>query len=106
MRGTKMNAGILIREAVADDAASLREIYAPIVENTPISFEIVSPSVEEMARRIEDTSRIYPYLVAQRNGQVIGYAYASQHRSRAAYASSVGVSAYVAEQERRSGTGR
>jgi phosphinothricin acetyltransferase len=95
-----------VRPAAAADAADLLAIYAPIVETTAISFEEVPPSVEEMAARIETTRQSYPYLVAEGDGHVVGFAYASQHRSRAAYRSSVDVTVYVAERARRAGVGR
>jgi L-amino acid N-acyltransferase YncA len=74
-----------IRIAVESDAPAIRGIYAPFVERTAISFELEPPSIEEMARRISSTLPTYPYLVAERDGQVVGYAYASQHRAREAY---------------------
>lgn len=75
------------------------------MEHTAISFEEVPPTVGEMAARIEATSSDYPYLVAERVGVVIGYPYASKHRTRAAYRSSVDVTVYIAEETRRSGVG-
>ena len=96
-----------IRSARPSDAETVQAIYAPIVETTAISFEDVPPSVTEMAQRIENTSRQgYPYLVAERNGEVIAYAYAGPHRARAAYRSSVDVTIYVAEDARGGGVGR
>lgn len=59
-----------------------------------------------MAKRIESTLPTYPYLVAERDGQVIGYAYASQHRAREAYRWSVDVTVYIAPNAHRSGVGR
>ena len=84
----------------------MRAIYAPVVERTAISFEEIAPSVEEIAARIDRTLEGYPYLVAERAGEVVGYAYGGQHRARAAYRWSVEVSAYVSEGARRSGVGR
>lgn len=95
-----------IRAACVTDAESIQAIYAPIVEHTIISFEEVPPSIDEMAERIEATSRDYPYLVAEQDGVFAGYAYASQHRTRAAYRSSVDVTVYIAEAARRSGVGQ
>jgi phosphinothricin acetyltransferase len=95
-----------IREAVGGDAAAIQAIYAPIVEQTAISFEDAAPSVEEMSRRISDISASHAFLVAERDRSVLGYAYGSQHRARAAYRTSVDVTVYVAEQARRSGVGR
>lgn len=101
-----MPADILIRSASTGDAPVIRDIYAPIVENTVISFEEVVPTVEEMAWRIEDSLSTHSFLVAERNGAVIGYAYGSRHRERAAYRKSTDVSAYVAEAARGCGAGR
>ncbi len=95
-----------IRMANFSDAAAIQAIYAPIVEGTAISFEEVPPSVAEMEERIATTLEDYPYLVAERQGEVIGYAYASQHRARAAYRWSVDVTVYIADQAHRTGVGR
>lgn len=97
---------LTIRTAKVADAAAIQAIYAPIVEDTAISFEEVPPSIAEMRERIATTMRDYPYLIAERNGEVIGYAYASQHRSRAAYRWSVDVTVYIADQAHRKGIGR
>ncbi|EME9750193.1 GNAT family N-acetyltransferase [Pseudomonas aeruginosa] len=97
---------IEIRLASPEDAESIQAIYAPVVLNTAISFEEVPPSVEEMRMRILSTMRSYPYLVAVRDGVVLGYAYASQHRARAAYRWAVDVTVYIAQDARRQGVGR
>lgn len=97
---------IEIRKARPEDAAAIQAIYAPIVAGTAISFEEVPPSIEEMRQRIVTTLRTYPYLVAERDGRLVGYAYASQHRARAAYRWAVDVTVYIADGERRSGVGR
>lgn len=98
--------GHAIRCAATVDALAMRAIYAPIVEMTAISFEEVPPTVEEMAERVETTLRSFPYLVAENGGRVVGFAYASQHRTRAAYRRSVDVTVYVAEHARGVGVGR
>lgn len=95
-----------IRPATVADAACVQAIYAPVVECTAISFEEEPPSIAEMAERIGATLTHYPYLIAERSGQVAGYAYAGQHRRRAAYRTSVDVSVYIADEARRSGVGR
>ncbi|MCP5367733.1 MAG: N-acetyltransferase [Hyphomicrobiales bacterium] len=97
---------VTLRPVRAEDAAAIQAIYAPIVAETIISFEEEPPSVAEMAARIAATLPAYPYLVAERGGQVVGYAYASQHRARAAYRKSVDVTVYVAESARRAGVGQ
>jgi L-amino acid N-acyltransferase YncA len=96
----------IIRIATLDDAAAIRDIYGPFCESTPVSFETQAPSVEEMRRRIAKTLESLPWLVRERDGEIIGYAYASPHRERAAYRWSVDVSAYVRDGCRRTGVGR
>ena len=87
---------LTIRPASAEDAGAVQAIYAPIVADTSISFEYEPPSVDEMALRIQRTLERLPWLVAEEAGEVVGYAYASQHAERAAYAWSVDTSVYVA----------
>jgi L-amino acid N-acyltransferase YncA len=94
-----------LRIATQDDAPEITAIYAPIVERTPISFELEPPGEAEIARRIATTLEQFPWLVAQA-GAILGYAYAGPHRARAAYRWSVDVSVYVAENARRTGVGR
>jgi L-amino acid N-acyltransferase YncA len=95
-----------IRLATFADAAGILAIYAPIVRETPISFELEPPSPMEMQLRIEDSLTTLPWVVWDSDGKVIGYAYGSRHRERAAYRWSVDVSAYVAADMRRQGVGR
>ena len=90
-----------IRLASESDAAAIAAIYRPVVESTPISFETEPPDEQEMRRRISETLRTYAWLVHERGGDVVGFAYASQHRTRAAYRWSVDTSAYVDERYRR-----
>jgi phosphinothricin acetyltransferase len=95
-----------IRLATAADAAGIAAIYAPIVRDTVISFEFDPPDAEEMRRRVETTLRFYPWLVCDAAGVVEGYAYAGQHRVRAAYQWSADVSVYIHERCRGRGIGR
>lgn len=95
-----------IRVARPDDAPRLREIYAPFVENTAVSFEYVPPTVEEFRARIENTLARYPYLVAEENGKIIAYAYASAFHARAAYIHSAEASIYVDSAYHRAGVGK
>lgn len=95
-----------IRTATIADARAIQAIYAPMVCDTAISFELVPPTIDEMAGRIEATLLTYPYLVAEVDGEVVGYAYASQHRSREAYQWSVDVTVYVSPTAHRQGIGR
>ena len=95
-----------LRFAGPQDAAAIQAIYAPIVRDTPTSFEVDVPTIEEMRARMTETLEQYPWLVVERGDEVLGYAYASRHRKRPAYQWSVDVSVYVNEQVRRAGVGR
>ena len=95
-----------LRLAAPADAAAIADIYAPIVESTAISFEEVVPSVDEMRARIENTLRGYPWIVAEDDGVVLGYAYGGRWRERRAYRWSVEVTAYVHSSAQRRGVGR
>jgi L-amino acid N-acyltransferase YncA len=97
---------VAIRLAQDRDASTIATIYAPIVLNTPISFEFVAPNPEEMLVRIHKTIPQYPWLVATEEDRVIGYAYASKHSERAAYQWAVNVSIYIHEDWRGRGIGR
>ncbi|MEX2617078.1 MAG: arsinothricin resistance N-acetyltransferase ArsN1 family B [Alphaproteobacteria bacterium] len=95
-----------IRVAEPRDAEAIAAIYAPIVRDTAISFETEPPGAAEMAARIEATLATHPWLVAEDAGRVLGYAYGSQHRVRAAYRWSCDVTVYVDASARRRGLGR
>jgi phosphinothricin acetyltransferase len=95
----------MLRLATVNDAQAILAIYGPVVEETPISFETSVPSLAEMARRIEETLRRYPWLVWDEAG-VSAYAYACRHRDRLAYDWSVDVAVYVAPGAQRRGLGR
>ena len=95
-----------IRPATKGDAEAIQRIYAPSILETVVSFEETVPSVAEMADRIESTMRTFPFLVLEEDDRLLGYAYASAHRTRASYRWSVDVSAYVDQSARRRGIGR
>jgi len=95
-----------IRLATPADAAQVREIYAPFCEESPVSFETRPPSVAEMAIRIGTVTQTYPWLVCQRGTEILGYAYACQHRERSAYRWAVDVSIYSAPDWRGRGIGK
>ena len=94
-----------IRIATEADAGRLLEIYAPYVMETAITFEYEVPSREEFAARIRKVLERYPYLVAERDGVIVGYAYASPFHSRAAYSWGVETSIYVDKSCKRAGVG-
>jgi L-amino acid N-acyltransferase YncA len=96
----------VIRVARVADAAEVHRIYAPIVRDTVISFELEVPTVEEIGARIAKTLPEFPWLVDEREGGLAGYAYASRHRERRAYQWSVDVTCYVDEAWRGRGVGR
>jgi L-amino acid N-acyltransferase YncA len=96
-----------IRLASPDDAAAVHTIYAPIVKDTPISFETEPPAVDEMRRRIETTLAQFPWLVALDDAeQVAGYVYAGRYAERPAYRWSTTVTAYVRSERRGRGIGK
>ncbi len=96
-----------IRQASAQDAAALLEIYAPIVLHTSTSFEEEPPGVEDFAQRITKAIQTHQWLVMEaKDGTLCGYAYAGTHRSRSAYRRSVETSVYVHQNFRGQGVGR
>jgi phosphinothricin acetyltransferase len=95
----------VIRIAAIEDAQQIAEIYAPAVVERVTSFELVAPTAEEMGSRLARVMALYPWLVCELDGGVIGYAYASTHNERAAYRWSVDVAVYVGVQVHRRGVG-
>ena len=95
-----------LRLATPDDAAAIAAIYAPVLRDTAITFEVEPVGAAQMRRRVATTLRRHPWLVADIDGEVAGYAYAAQHRTRAAYDWSADVSVYLAPHARRRGLGR
>jgi phosphinothricin acetyltransferase len=92
--------------ASEDDAPALARIYAPVVRETALSFETEPPDAAEMARRVRETLRFAPWLVWDEAGEVLGYAYATRFRARAAYDWTCEVSVYVDGGARRRGIAR
>ena len=84
-----------IRLALPTDSGAIADIYSPAITDNATSFEATPPDAAEMARRIESLRPLYPWLVCDEDGAVVGYAYGSRHRERAGYQWSVEVSAYV-----------
>lgn len=97
---------ITIRAASKEDAPKLLEIYAYYVEHTAITFEFDVPTLEDFQNRIETTLKNYPYLVAEVDGNIAGYVYASRFRTRAAYDWCVETSIYLDAKYQRLGLGR
>lgn len=86
---------MMIRAATSADAQQVCEIYNHYIANTVITFEEEAVSPEVMAARIESYTKIYPWLVCEVDGEILGYAYATRWRERAAYRHSVEVTVYV-----------
>jgi phosphinothricin acetyltransferase len=86
-----------IRPVQLQDAKSVLDIYRPYIESTAITFETTVPGVEAFADRIKANTEKFPWLIAEEEGAIIGYAYASKHRERAAYQWCVESSVYVME---------
>lgn len=99
-------AAATLRLATPDDGAACAAIYRPYVETTAVSFEQAPPDAAEMATRITRTIQRTPWLVAEVDGAVRGYAYASRHRERAAYDWTAETTVYVDEAFTGRGLGR
>ena len=99
---------IFIRPVTPDDAPALLDIYRYYVEHTAISFETVTPTVEEFRRRIQNVLEKYPYFAAvrQEDNRIIGYAYAHAFVGRAAYDWSAELTIYIDQNDRQHGAGR
>ena len=95
-----------VRPATPEDAARLSEIYAHYVDETAVTFEYTAPTEAEFARRIAHTLERYPYLVVQREDEVVGYAYAGPLKERAAYDWACETTVYLDHTARRQGAGR
>lgn len=95
-----------IRLASPADASDIHAIYRPIARDTHISFEYTVPDSAEIARRIMQTLRQYPWLICQIGGRTAGYAYASAFRSRQAYRWTTETTVYVHSAFQRRGVSR
>ena len=96
----------IIRPVSESDAPQLAAIYAPYVAQTAITFEYTVPSAEEFAQRIRKTLEFYPYIAAERDGVLLGYAYAGPFKARAAYDWDCEMSIYIDRHEHGRGLGR
>ncbi len=99
----------VLRIRLADpsaDAEAVAAIYRPAVESSVATFEEAPPTSDEMAARMHSTLEQWPWLVAEQDGAVIGYAYAAPHHARPGYRWSVNVSVYVDPARQGGGVGR
>lgn len=98
--------GTCIRLATPADAAACLAIYAPVVEQTAISFELIPPTLDDMAARIAKSLAHSLWIVEEQDGKVGGYAYAGQFRARPAYDWTAETTVYIDESRRGQGVGR
>ena len=95
-----------IREAVPADVPAMLAIYAEYVTQTAVSFEYEVPSEAEFTRRLTEHTAVYPWLVWEEDGRVLGYCYAGRAFERAAYAWNAEISCYLAHEAQHRGIGR
>jgi phosphinothricin acetyltransferase len=95
----------MIRICRGSDASGIAEIYNHYVRDTVVTFEEAPVDAAEMARRIEDVTARFPWLVWEEAGAVTGYAYATTWKTRSAYRYSVESTVYVAQGHERRGIG-
>lgn len=96
----------MIRAATPADATAIAAIYAPHCASGEATFELEAPDAAEITRRMAASEGLYPWLVADEDGTVLGYAYAGKFRERAAYRWVVETAIYVAEAAHGRGVGR
>jgi len=97
---------LLIRFAKMEDAEELLALYTPYVTDTVITFEYEVPSLEEFKDRMRQTMRKYPYLVAEQNGEILGYSCAGAFKGRAAYDWAVETTIYIRKDRQKTGVGK
>ena len=103
---SEVNTKLQIRIVTPLDAKEILDIYAPYILQTAITFEYEVPTLEAFTRRIEQTLVKYPYLVAEQDGRIVGYAYAGPLHERAAYDRAVETSIYVKMDAKGQGIGK
>lgn len=96
----------MLRPATTDDSAVMADIYRYYVLNTAITFEYTAPDAVSFGKRIAEKSQMYPFLAAEADGEVIGYAYGSRFREREAYGWAAELSVYLRQDVRGGGVGR
>lgn len=94
----------VIRLALESDACAIAAIYRPYVETTRVSFEEQAPDASEIARRMD--SPLHPWLVAEVDGRVVGYASSSPYHRRRAYRWTVETSVYLPAKAQGRGLGK
>jgi phosphinothricin acetyltransferase len=95
----------MIRRVVPADAKAISSIYNYYVNNTEISFEEKPVSINEMEKRIRETTAEYPWFVAEKEGSILGYAYTNKYRERSAYRYTAELTVYIKNGEEGKGLG-
>lgn len=95
-----------IRLITPADAEAALKVYAPYVLHTANTFEYEIPSVDDFRTKIEKITAQYPWLICECDGEIIGYAYGSTHRDRAAYQWSPESTVYISDKYHRKGIAR
>lgn len=97
---------VILRAARLEDAEQCTDIYSYYVKNTAITYEYDVPSAEEFRDRMADTLAKYPFIVAEKDGKILGYCYAGRFKKRAAYDRMVETTVYLDLNARGAGIGR
>jgi len=84
-----------IRSCEAKDLQALCEIYNHYIEHTVITFEEIAVDIAEMAKRVQQTTRAFPWLVCELDSEIVGFAYADKWKGRSAYKYSLETTVYV-----------
>ena len=96
----------MIREASKKDSLQIVEIYNHFVETSTVTFETELVSADEMASRVEKVQEDYPWIVYEKDGQILGYAYVCKWKAREAYKHSAEVSIYIRQGQQGHGIGK
>ena len=96
---------MVIRPCTSHDIAAICAIYNYYIESTVITFEETPVSIEQMRARIDVITQTYPWLVCELEGEIIGYAYASQWKERSAYKHTAEVTVYLHREKTGMGAG-
>lgn len=97
---------VILRDATVQDGEQILSIYRYYILNTAVTYEISVPALEEFKTRIENILKKYPYIVAEIDGKIAGYAYSNTFKPREAYRFSVENSIYVDHKLKQKGIGR
>lgn len=97
---------ITIRNVTTNDAKRIREIYEYYVNNTAITFDYDVPTVDDFIESITKISSVFPYIVLEEDGYIVGYSYANYFKPRKAYMHSCEVTIYLDNNYRKHGYGK